>query len=110
MEELVEKFIEWWKAPNEELADILFHEKLYVRDCALNNAKYIWLNSNSVPDLSDLKILKSFSTDNEASIILEQTDEITGLYYRHAVYLQSSGGKITEIVSTKESVANENKL
>ncbi len=110
MNVLIQKFIEWWKSPTSELANEIFHENLYIKDCALGNAKDIWLGLNEAVDSNDFKMVKLFSSNNEASLIIEQTEEITGLYYRQAVYLRSSGGQIIEVISTKESVANENQL
>lgn len=110
MEDLVSKFIEWWRTSRGELSGTIFHDDLFIKDCALGNAKGLWLQKNDDLGVSDFKIVKSFSTESEASLIVEQTDEITGLYYRHAIYLRVADGKIIDIVKTKEAVPNENKL
>lgn len=110
MDELINNFIRWWKSPNSELADRIFHESLYIQDCALGNAKELWLSDTANSDLTDWKLLKVFSSNNEGLVSFEQTSEITLLYYRFSIYLKSVDNKIIEIISTKESVAKEQTL
>lgn len=110
MEELVEKFIDWWKRPRSEVSKTLFHDEVFIQDCAIGNAKEIWLKQTAEFGSSDFKLIKAFSTNSEASVIFQQTDDITNLYYRFSIYLQATEGKIIEVVSTKESVAKESGL
>ena len=107
MDDLVNNFVRWWKKPNKELASKIFHENLYIQDCALGNAKELWLTYTGDGEIVDWKLLKTVSSKNEGLVLFEQTDEITLLYYRFSIYLRAEDNKIVEIISTKGSVANE---
>lgn len=110
MEELITKFVEWWQRPCEEIEKQIFHDDLYIKDCGSGNAKGVWLSLSHHSEASDFKLIKSLCCNEEGVVIFEQTDEVTGLYYRHVVYLKKIQNKLIELISTKETVANENKL
>jgi len=103
MEEIIEKYIQWWRSCDKNLGKSLFHEDYRFRGCSQLASTLTWDDDNPA-DISDLRILKTFGSGKDGFILLEQTDELTGLYYRHAVYLKSKDGMIIEEIATKESV------
>jgi hypothetical protein len=104
VEEVIKKFVAWWKSRDAELAKELFHDKFQYNGGSRVNDKNVWVEGVASNPSQDFKLLKSYFCNNEATIILEETDEITNLYYRHSFYIQVLEGKVSEIIETKESV------
>ncbi len=107
MDNVILKFVDWWKSPSQSKAQDVFHDDLYYQDCASGNAKNLIFTEDATSFLSDLRLIKRFCCADQGMLIFEETDEITKLYYRHSFYLKFLDGKIVEVIATKESVANE---
>ena len=110
MEKLIDSFLVWWETNNVSVAESIFHKDVFYRSCASGNA--INLMNSDVFEINDaeIKVIKTFFCSDQATLIFEQAEEISRLYYRFCIYLRSSDGKIIEVIKTKESVANEGEL
>lgn len=103
MHELIEKYLAHWEMPSNELCLEIFHNDFYHRGCSKNASGKSWQYERS-SDAKDLRVLHKVAAGNEGFIILENTDEITSIYYRYAIYLKAKDGKVIEEVLTKERI------
>jgi len=102
MNELIEKFITWWKTGDEKVGNLIFHPDFYYRGCSQVSSGNNWQSMRTAS--SDFIVLSSFCTNENGSVIFEETDEITLLYYRHSISLKYYENKIIELIDTKELV------
>ena len=103
MDVLIEKFIAWWQTNDELIGQVIFAENFYWRGCSRLASGNGWEGESATPG-QDIRILSKFSSGRHGTVVLEETDQITLLHYRHALVFTFEHGKIVELIATKEHV------
>jgi hypothetical protein len=97
----IEKLIAWWQTGDDLIGQAIFAENFYWRCCSRLASGHEWAGERSTPS-QDLRVLSKFSSNKHGAVILEETDPLTLIYYRHALFVTFENGRIVELITTKE--------
>ena len=99
-------FFGWWISRDPNLAEQLFHEEITYTN-ALGHYFFRDIRQSDTPtDTATPILIKRVQNGNEAILLFEETDQVTLLNYRYAVYLRFEENKVIEMIETKEIVVN----
>ena len=108
---LIDGFLKWWTSRSSDIADQIFHSDASYVDC-IGQGQVPMHGGCDAPEEGSVGLfsMRFVRHGEEATLVFEEADEITGLLYRQAIYLRSANGKIAEVIHIKESVATPNTI
>jgi hypothetical protein len=99
-------FFDWWISRDPTLAEQLFHEEITYTNTLGHEYFRDTRQSGTLTNTATPILIKCVQNGNEAILLFEETDQVTLLNYRYAVYLRFEESKVIEMIETKEIVMN----
>ena len=97
-------FFDWWTSRDPTLVEQLFHEEITYTNALGHEFFRDTRQSDTLTNTETPILIKRVQNGNEEVLLFEETDQVTLLNYRYAVYLRFEENKVIEIIETKEIV------